>query len=50
MAPIKDYQFCWQLNANTQKNFRANHELEIKLKKKDFIIFLFLNIRNLQNS
>lgn len=21
MAPIKDYQFCWQLNANTQKKF-----------------------------
>lgn len=39
MAPIKDYQFCWQRNANTQKNFRANHELEIKLKKKRYYHF-----------
>lgn len=34
MAPIKDYQFCWQLNHFLGVNFRINNELEIQLKKK----------------
>ena len=35
MAPMKDYQFCWQLNNLLGIDFRVNHELEIQLKKKD---------------
>jgi hypothetical protein len=35
MAPIKDYQFCWQLNQMLGIDFRINNELEIQLKKKD---------------
>ena len=34
MAPMKDYQFCWQLNNLMNIDFRINHELEIRLKKK----------------
>jgi len=34
MAPMKDYQFCWQLNNLLNTDFRINHELEIRLKKK----------------
>jgi len=34
MAPIKNYQFCWQLNNLLNIDFRINHELEIRLKKK----------------
>jgi hypothetical protein len=34
MAPVKDYQFCWQLNTLLSMDFRINHEIEIKLKKK----------------
>lgn len=35
MAPMKDYQFCWQLNNLLGIDFRVNHELEIQLKKKN---------------
>ena len=34
MAPMKNYQFCWQLNKLLNIDFRINHELEIRLKKK----------------
>ncbi len=34
-APIKDYQFCWQLNHITGYDFRNNNELEIQLQKKN---------------
>ncbi|HZI52706.1 MAG TPA: IPExxxVDY family protein [Chitinophagaceae bacterium] len=34
MAPMKDYQFCWQLNNLLNIDFRINNELEIRLKKK----------------
>ena len=34
MAPIKDYQFCWQLNHKLGIDFRINNELEIQLTKK----------------
>lgn len=34
MAPIKDYQFCWQINNKLGINFRINHELEIQVIKK----------------
>lgn len=35
VGPLADYQFCWQLNQGMQINFRANHELEIALKRKE---------------
>jgi len=35
MAPIKDYQFCWQLNNLLSTDFRINNDLEIQLKKKN---------------
>ena len=34
MAPMKDYQFCWQLNNMLGVDFRVNNEIEIQLKKK----------------
>ena len=34
MAPIKDYQFCWNLNSLMGIDFRVNHEIEIQLTKK----------------
>ena len=34
MAPMKDYQFCWQLNNLLGIDFRINNELEIQLNKK----------------
>jgi hypothetical protein len=34
MAPIKDYQFCWQVNHHFRFNFRLNNEIEIQLYKK----------------
>ena len=35
MAPVKDYQFCWQVNNLLGIDFRINNELEIQLKKKE---------------
>jgi hypothetical protein len=34
VAPIKDYQFCWQLNQILGFDFRVNNEIEIQLNKK----------------
>ena len=34
MAPMKNYQFCWQINQLMGIDFRVNHELEIQLQKK----------------
>lgn len=34
VAPIKDYQLCWQLNQKLRLNFRLNNEIEIELSKK----------------
>ena len=34
MAPIKNYQFCWQLNKLLNVDFRINNEIEIQLTKK----------------
>jgi hypothetical protein len=43
MAPVNDYFFCWQVNDLLGIDFRANNELEIKLKKKgrDYFFALF---------
>ena len=40
MAPVKDYQFCWQLNAIMGMDFRINNEIEIQLNKKKRSYFL----------
>ena len=34
VAPIKDYQFSWQLNQILGFNFRMNNDFEIQLTKK----------------
>src|ERR1700759_5467046 len=34
VAPIKDYQFCWQLNNRLRFDFRINNDIEIQLTKK----------------
>ncbi|MBC7886838.1 MAG: IPExxxVDY family protein [Ferruginibacter sp.] len=34
-APIKDYQFSWQLNQTLGFDFRINHDFEIQLTKKE---------------
>ncbi|GGB10316.1 IPExxxVDY family protein [Puia dinghuensis] len=35
VAPIKDYQFCWQLNNRLRFDFRKNNDIEIQLSKKN---------------
>ncbi len=35
IAPVKDYQFCWQLNNAMGTDFRINHDIEIQLKRKN---------------
>ncbi len=35
VAPLKDYQFTWQVNQALGSSFRINNSLEIQLKKKD---------------
>ena len=35
VAPVKNYQFSWQLNQVTGFNFRVNHDIEIQLTKKE---------------
>jgi hypothetical protein len=43
VAPIKDYQFCWQLNQLLQMDFRINTDLEIQLtrKKRDYYFSVY---------
>ncbi|ULQ51840.1 IPExxxVDY family protein [Flavihumibacter fluvii] len=35
VAPIKDYQFCWQLNQRLRFRFRINNDIEIQMNKKN---------------
>lgn len=35
MAPIKNYQFCWQLNNLLGYKFRLNTEIDKQLRKKN---------------
>jgi len=35
MAPVKNYQFCWQLNNLLGYNFRLNTEIDKQLRKKN---------------
>jgi hypothetical protein len=39
VAPVKDYQFSWQLNQVLGFNFRVNNGLEIRLTKKERTYF-----------
>lgn len=43
MAPVKDYQFCWSLNAALGMDFRINNGIEIQLKRKkrDYFFTVF---------
>lgn len=34
-APVKNYQFCWQLNNLLGFNFRLNNDIEIPLRKNN---------------
>ena len=34
VAPIKDYQLCWQLNQLLSIDLRNNNDIEIQLKRK----------------
>jgi hypothetical protein len=34
VAPVKDYQLCWQLNQLLTMDLRNNNEIEIQLKRK----------------
>jgi hypothetical protein len=34
MAPIKDYQFAWELNHLMEVDFRINNDIEIQLTRK----------------
>jgi hypothetical protein len=34
VAPVKDYQLCWQLNQLFRFSFRVNNNIEIQLTKK----------------
>jgi len=42
MAPMKDYQFCWQINNILGVDFRVNNDIEIQLKKKNRNYFFSL--------
>lgn len=39
VAPIKDYQFSWQLNQLLGLDFRINNDIEIQLNKKQRTYF-----------
>ena len=44
-APVKNYQFCLQLNNMLGYKFRLNPEIEIHLRKKErSYIFPFTNL------
>jgi len=34
VAPVKDYQLCWQLNQLLTMDLRNNNDIEIQLKRK----------------
>lgn len=35
MSPVKDYQFCWQVNSVMGMDFRINSDIEIQLTRKN---------------
>jgi hypothetical protein len=50
VAPIKDYQLCWQLNQLLTIDFRNNNDIEIQLKRKKrdyyFAVFQYCETGN----
>jgi hypothetical protein len=50
VAPIKDYQLCWQLNQLLTIDFRNNNDIEIQLKRKKrdyyFAVFQYCEASN----
>jgi hypothetical protein len=48
MAPVKDYQFCRQINHCLRFDFRINHQIEIQVAKKQrsyfFSVFEYAEI------
>lgn len=50
VAPVKDYQFCWQLNQIFRFNFRINNNIEIQLTKKQRNYFFRVYEYNEPNS
>lgn len=44
IAPIKSYQFIWNINELLGYQFKINHDLEIgSIRKKGIIISLFMS-------
>ena len=43
VAPVKDYQFCWQLNQVLGFDFRINNDCEIQLtrKKREYFFSIY---------
>ena len=50
VAPVKGYQFCWQINQSLQVDFRINHDYEIQLEKKKrkyfFSVYVYTESNN----
>lgn len=50
VAPIRDYQFCWQLNQLFSIDLRNNNDIEIQLKRKKrdyyFAVFQYCEPNN----
>ena len=50
VAPVKDYQFCWQLNNRLRMDFRINNDIEIQLTKRQrkyfFGVFEYREVGN----
>lgn len=50
MAPIKNYQFCWQLNNLLGYNFRLNTDIDVQLRRKGRTYFFSLYLFKEPNS
>lgn len=52
VAPVKDYQFCWQLNNRLRLDFRINNDIEIQLTKRQrkyfFGVYEYQEVSNAQ--
>ncbi|MDI3318987.1 IPExxxVDY family protein [Pinibacter soli] len=50
VAPVKSYQFCWQLNHLFRLNFRVNPDVEIPLTRKGRLYYFAVFEYREQNS
>jgi hypothetical protein len=50
VAPVKDYQFCWNVNNTFRFRFRNNNDIEIQLTKKKRTYFFCVYQYNEPNS